>query len=78
MNYTDFQKQLKITRKSICQDYFEHHQDAIRIKQEETVIRNLETIFNAALKISNNKGFQAMSMRDLARETGLSTGALYA
>ena len=78
MNYTDFQKQIKITRKSICQDYFEHHQDAIRIKKEETVIRNLEKIFNAALKISNTKGFQAMSMRDLARETGLSTGALYA
>jgi len=78
MNYTDFQKQIKITRKSICRDYFHHHQDTIRIKKEETVVRNLEKIFNAALKISNTKGFQAMSMRDLAKETGLSTGALYA
>ncbi|MFK5954489.1 MAG: TetR/AcrR family transcriptional regulator [Desulfobacterium sp.] len=78
MNYIDFQKQIKITRKSICRDYFHHHQDAIRIKKEETVVRNLEKIFNAALKISNTKGFQAMSMRDLAKETGLSTGALYA
>ena len=78
MNYSDFQKQIKITRRSICRDYFQHHQDAIRIKKEETVVRNLEKIFNAALKISNTKGFQAMSMRDLAKETGLSTGALYA
>ena len=42
------------------------------------MVRNLEKIFSATLKISNEKGFQAMSMRDLSRETGMSMGALYA
>ncbi|MEZ4526320.1 MAG: helix-turn-helix domain-containing protein [Desulfobacterales bacterium] len=78
MNYAQFQKQIKITRKSICREIYAQNQSSIRIKKEETVIRNLEKIFTAALKISNDKGFQAMSMRDLSAETGLSTGALYA
>lgn len=78
MNYAQFQKQIKITRKGICREIYSQNQSSIRIKKEETVIRNLEKIFSAALKISNEKGFQAMSMRDLSAETGLSTGALYA
>lgn len=78
MNYTEFQKQIKITRKSICREIFCQNQGSIRIKKEETVLRNLEKIFGATLKISNEKGFQAMSMRDLSVETGLSTGAMYA
>ena len=78
MNYAEFQKQIKITRKSICREIFCQNQGSIRIKKEETVLRNLEKIFGATLKISNEKGFQAMSMRDLSVETGLSTGAMYA
>ena len=78
MNYADFQKQIKMTRKSIYREIFCQNQGSIRIKKEETVLRNLEKIFSAALKISNKKGFQAMSMRDLGIETGLSTGAMYA
>ncbi|MCP4368090.1 MAG: TetR/AcrR family transcriptional regulator [Deltaproteobacteria bacterium] len=78
MTYTEFQKQIKATRKSIYQEIFCRNQGSIRIKKEKTAIRNLEKIFGAALKISNKKGFQAMSMRDLSVETGLSTGAMYA
>lgn len=78
MNYAEFQKQIKITRKGICREIYARNRDSIRIRKEETVIRNLEKIFGAALKISNQKGFQSMSMRDLSAETGLSTGSLYA
>jgi len=78
MNYAEFQKEIKITQKSICRDFFCQNHGSIRIKKEKTVLRNLEKIFGAALKISNQKGFQAMSMRDLSIETGLSTGAMYA
>lgn len=77
MNYDEFKKQINITQKSICRDIFRRNRDAIQIKKEDTVIRNLEKIFTATLKISNKKGFQAMGMRDLSRETGLSAGALY-
>ncbi|MBT8357381.1 MAG: TetR/AcrR family transcriptional regulator [Desulfobacterales bacterium] len=78
MNYADFQKQIKMTRKSVCREIYYQNSGSIRIKKEVTVLRNLEKIFSAVLKISNKKGFQAMSMRDLSVETELSTGAMYA
>lgn len=77
MNYSAFKTNIAISKRDLCRDIFRKHPEAIQIKKEETVVRNLERIFDAALKISNRKGFQAMSMRDLSRETGLSLGALY-
>ena len=40
-------------------------------------VKNLERIYEATLRVSNQKGFQAMTMRDLSRASGLSMGALY-
>ena len=77
MTYAEFQKQIKISRQEICREVFAQNRSSIRVKKENTVVKNLERIFSATLKISNKKGFQAMSMRDLGRETRLSMGALY-
>jgi TetR/AcrR family transcriptional regulator, cholesterol catabolism regulator len=78
MNYNEFKKQVDLSKKALCREIFAENRARIRIKKEATVVRNLEKIFSATLKISNRKGFQAMSMRDLSRETGMSMGALYA
>lgn len=77
MDYADFQKKINPSRQDICREVYQENRRSIRVKKEDTVVKNLERIFSATLKISNNKGFQAMSMRDLSRETGLSMGALY-
>ena len=77
MTYAEFQKQIKISKQDIYREIFANHRSSIRVKKENTVVKNLERIFSATLKISNKKGFQAMSMRDLGRETSLSMGALY-
>jgi len=77
VNYETFKTNIAISKRELCRVIFREHADTIQIKTEETVVRNLEKIFDATLKISNRKGFQAMSMRDLSRETGLSLGALY-
>ncbi len=77
MSYAEFQKQIKLSRQDICREVFTKNRHSIRVKKENTVVKNLERIFSATLKISNKKGFQAMSMRDLGRETHLSMGALY-
>jgi len=77
MNYTDFKKMVNLSRQAICREVLAANRETIRVKNENTVIKNLEKIFNATLKISNKKGFQAMTLRDLSRETGLSMGALY-
>ncbi len=77
LTYARFRKQVMVSMEDICRDIFRKNRETIRIKKEAVGIRNLVTIFNATLKLSNEKGFQAMSLRDLCRETGLSMGALY-
>ena len=77
MNYADFQKKINLSGHDICREVFRDNRKSIRVKKENKVIKNLERIFSATLRISNKKGFQAMSMRDLSRETNLSMGALY-
>jgi AcrR family transcriptional regulator len=77
MNYQQFQKKIHISKDHLYQAIYQANRDRIRVKKKETVLRNLARIFDAALKISNQKGFQAMSMRDFSKETGLSIGALY-
>ncbi len=77
MNYPAFKKTISNYTKDFCNEDFLESRKNIRIKKEGTVVKNLEIIFDATLKISNKKGFQAMTMRDLSAEAGLSMGALY-
>ncbi len=77
MNYAEFQRQVRLSKQDICREVYSDNRKSIRVKKENTVVKNLERIFSATLKIGNKKGFQAMSMRDLGRETHLSMGALY-
>ena len=78
LSYAAFAKSAPLSQKEICLESFAEHRRSIRVKKEQTVVKNLERIFAAVLKISNKKGFQAMSMRELSKECGLSMGALYA
>lgn len=57
---------------------FEMHKDKMQIKNPKVAVVNLEKIFTATFRLANSKGFQAMSLRDLSRETGISMGGLYA
>lgn len=77
MTYAEFNKLVTISKKDIFQETIAENRETMRVKKEKTVAKNLEKIFGAVLKISNRKGFKAMSMRDLSRESGLSMGALY-
>lgn len=77
MTYAEFNKIVTISKKDIYQETIAENRETLRVKKEKTVVKNLDKIFGAVLKISNRKGFKAMSMRDLSRESGLSMGALY-
>ena len=57
---------------------FDMHKHKMEIKNPNIAIGNLEKIFSATFSLANSKGFQAMSLRDLSRETGISMGGLYA
>jgi AcrR family transcriptional regulator len=77
MDYAEFQKKIGLSKFDLCREAYRENRRSIRVKKENKVVKNLERIFSATLKISNRKGFQAMSMRDLSREANLSMGALY-
>jgi len=77
VKFSDFSRNVFLSAEDICRDIFKENRASIKIKKENVVVKNLVTIFNATLRLSNEKGFQAMSLRDLCRETGLSMGALY-
>jgi len=77
MNFNEFSRNVILSAEDICRDIFKENRASIKIKKEAVVVKNLVTIFNATLRLSNEKGFQAMSLRDLCQETGLSMGALY-
>jgi len=77
LNFETFKGLVNLSMEDLCRELFLGNRESIRIKKEQVAVRNLVKIFNAALTISNDKGFTAMSLRDLSKEAGLSMGALY-
>lgn len=65
------------TTDDLCRSVLENNRDSISIQKPELAVRKLALILNAALELSNKKGFQAMSLRDLSQTSGVSMGGLY-
>lgn len=63
---------------ALCASMLERHRDTIGVQKPEFALRKLKVIVTAALELSNRKGFQAMSLRDLSEASGVSMGGLYA
>lgn len=77
LKFETFKGLVRLSMEDLCRDLFLGNRESIKIKKEGVAVRNLVKIFNAALSLSNQKGFKAMSLRDLSAEAGLSMGALY-
>ncbi len=77
MNYIEFKEILENSDAQIYKEVFQENQETIRIKKEKTAVKNFEKIFEAVFQITYEKGFQAMTMRDLSRRTSMSLGSLY-
>ncbi|MBN1104773.1 MAG: TetR/AcrR family transcriptional regulator [Deltaproteobacteria bacterium] len=77
LKFKSFKSLVSFSEEDLCRELFLGHRQTIRIKKEGLAVRNLARIFNAALTLSNQKGFKAMSLRNLSAEAGLSMGALY-
>jgi len=77
MKFSEFRKLRALSSESICAGMLADNRDRIRIKKDDVAVKNLARIMDGVLELSARKGFSAMSLRDLSRETGLSMGALY-
>ncbi len=77
MTYREFVAEIMSSVEDVYRRYYRENRRRIRIKKEDLAVKNYVALINAALRLSAEKGFQAMSMRDLTREAGMSMGALY-
>jgi AcrR family transcriptional regulator len=68
----------RFTTDALCAEILECHRSTIAVKKPAFAVRKLNLIVSAALDLSNQKGFQAMSLRDLSAASGVSMGGLYA
>lgn len=71
-----FRRETGASLNAICREIFAEAE--LGVRNEKIAVRNLARIIEATLAIANRKGFAAMSLRDLAKRTGLSLGGLYA
>lgn len=73
-----FQRETGLSLNALCSAIVAGDEHAIQVQNRKIAVGNLTRIIEATLSLANRKGFAAMSMRDLARKTGLSLGGLYA
>lgn len=73
-----FRRETGLSLHTLCRAIFADQDHAIQVQNEKIAVANLTRIIEATLAIANRKGFAAMSLRDLAKRTGLSLGGLYA
>lgn len=76
-SFAEFRRVTPVDEASLWELILERHAERITVKRRDTALENLPKIFGATFRLANNSGFQAMTLRDLCRETGLSMGGLY-
>jgi len=77
MRFEEFKALVAHSSTEIFAEIFARQRASVKIKKAGVAVRNLEKIFDATLAVSHQKGFHAMTLRDLSRASGLSMGALY-
>lgn len=77
MTFSEFSERVAVSVENLCRDFYRENRSQLKIKKEDVAVKNLTAIVNATLKLSFKKGFDAMSLRDLSGQSGLSMGALY-
>jgi AcrR family transcriptional regulator len=77
LTFAGFKKRFAYGEDRLYAMLFERNHGLIGIRREKFAVRNLKKIFRATFKLVPKIGFQAMSLRDLLAETGLSMGGIY-
>ncbi len=77
-NYESFLQQIKVSKNDLYEVLFCQFGEAFSVKNKRIAVEKLRLIFKATFRLANAHGFQAMTLRELAKETKLSMGGLYA
>ena len=77
LSYQEFLSEQHVSLESFCEELVGSNRTRIQIKNEKRATQNMLRIVKAVMTLSQRKGFQGMSLRDLSQKTELSMGALY-
>lgn len=65
------------SHEELCKRIIEKYPQYVKVKKKDLAVCKMAKIVEVFLKLSNQKGFHATSLRDLAKASGLSMGGLY-
>lgn len=72
-----FKKSVPISSQEIWKAFYRLHKNKIKVQKDNVAIEKLSVIIKATFKLSNQKGFSLMSLRDLSKATSMSMGSIY-
>jgi len=67
----------RFSNEALCTRILARHRATISVQKPHVAVANLMRVIDATLTLSNRHGFHAMTLRELAKESGLSMGGLY-
>jgi AcrR family transcriptional regulator len=76
MTFKSFKQWLNLSSDSLYVELYNSHPFTIR--NQKIAVKNLQKICEATFLLANEVGFQAMTLRQLSKQTGMSMGGLYA
>ncbi len=77
MTYQEFLDQTGLSQTTLWRHFYLLHRDKIEIKKQKVAEQKLAILINATFKLSHDRGFALMTLRDLSRETKMSLGSIY-
>ena len=77
LSYQAFQQEFNTLIGDEWSCLFELNHQKLNLKNRRIATKKFKTIIECVFKLSQSKGFQAMTMRDLSQESGISMGGLY-
>ena len=76
ISFKSFNLQMKMSTEELYTQLYEQYHCSIRNKR--IAVKNLQNICESTFLLANEVGFQAMTLRQLSQQTGMSMGGLYA
>ncbi len=77
LSYATFQTEFNALVADEWSCLFDLNHEKLNLKNRNTATKKFQTIIESVFILSNSKGFQAMTMRDLSQQSGVSMGGLY-
>lgn len=72
-----FKRAVAVDECSVYAHFHTMNRTRIKVQKPDLAIPRIKTILEATFRICEDRGFHAMSLRDLCEDTGLSMGGMY-